>query len=72
VGRQGNEYLLVDLALGFVIWQATFGVLLTLGLPYTLPLVAVAAIFFLRLRRRYPAPDPTADNSRCGGVSPSG
>jgi hypothetical protein len=53
VGRSGNEYLLVQLALGFVMWQALFGVLLTLGLPYTLPLVALAVVFFIRLRRAY-------------------
>ncbi|HLM91828.1 MAG TPA: hypothetical protein VK424_07265 [Thermoplasmata archaeon] len=55
-GRSGNEHLLVELAFGFVLWQAVFGVLLTLGLPFTLPLVAIAVLFFLRLRRRYPTP----------------
>jgi hypothetical protein len=54
IGRNHNERLLVDLALGFVVWQAVFGVLLTLGLPYTLPLVAVMIVFFVRLRRAYP------------------
>ena len=53
LGREGNELALVHLALGFVLWQSVFGVLLTLGLPYTLPLVAVAIVFFVRLRRRY-------------------
>jgi hypothetical protein len=53
MGRTANEYLLVNLAFGFVLWQGVFGVLLTLGLPYTLPLVAVAIVFFLRLRRAY-------------------
>jgi hypothetical protein len=60
IGRSHNEYLLVNLAFGFVIWQALFGVLLTVGLPYTLPLVAVAIIFFSRLRRAYPNPRPGA------------
>jgi hypothetical protein len=55
IGRVQNEFLLVNLALGFVLWQSFFGVLLTLGLPYTLPLVAVAILFFARLRRAYPA-----------------
>jgi hypothetical protein len=56
VGRTANESLLVNLAFGFVLWQALFGLLLTLGLPYTLPLVALAVAFFLRLRKAYPAP----------------
>jgi len=57
IGRADHEYLLVDLAFGFVLWQALFGVLLTLGLPYTLPLVVLALLFFVRLRRAYPAPE---------------
>ncbi len=56
VGQVGNEYLVVDLIAGFVLWQCVFGVLLTLPIPYTLPLVALAAVFLLRLRRRYPTP----------------
>jgi hypothetical protein len=48
-----NEYLLVNLAFGFVLWQAVFGILLTLGVPYTLPLIVVALWFFLRLGRGY-------------------
>jgi len=57
IGRRTNEYLLVNLAFGFVLWQSVFGILLTLGLPYTLPLVVVAVWFFVRLRRGY-APSP--------------
>jgi hypothetical protein len=53
VGRERNEYVLVNLAFGFVLWQCVFGFLLTIGLPYTLPLIAVAVWFFVRLRRRY-------------------
>lgn len=68
VGRSGNEFLLVDLAFGFVLWQGIFGVLLTLGLPYTLPLVAVALLFFLRLRRRYPTPSPARSVSPPGAT----
>jgi hypothetical protein len=56
IGRAGNEYLLVNLAFGFVLWQGVFGFLLTLGFPYTLPLIAVAVVFFLRLRRAYSSP----------------
>jgi hypothetical protein len=59
IGRSGNEFLYVNLAFGFVMWQAVFGILLTLGLPYTLPLVVVAVIFFLRLRSAY-RPGPVA------------
>jgi hypothetical protein len=59
IGRSLNEYLLVDLAFGFVLWQALFGFLLTLGLPFTLPLIALAVVFFLRLRKAYPAPHST-------------
>ncbi|MCI4365111.1 MAG: hypothetical protein L3K10_03495 [Thermoplasmata archaeon] len=62
IGRVENEFLLVNLAFGFVLWQAAFGVLLTLGLPYTLPLVALAVWFFVRLRRGY-VPGPTAPPS---------
>ncbi|HEY1197478.1 MAG TPA: hypothetical protein VGG32_01955 [Thermoplasmata archaeon] len=58
IGRVANEYLLVNLAFGFVLWQSVFGTLLTLGLPYTAPLVVVAVWFFVRLRRAYP-PSPT-------------
>jgi len=53
VGRVRNEYILVNLACGFVLWQAAFGLLLTIGLPYTIPLIVVAVWFFLRLRRAY-------------------
>ena len=53
IGRGQNEYLLVNLAFGFVLWQSVFGILLTLGLPYNLPLVLVALWFFVRLRRAY-------------------
>jgi hypothetical protein len=61
IGRSGNEFLYVNLAFGFVLWQAVFGILLTLGLPYTLPLVAVALVFFFGLRRTYaPRLDVTA------------
>jgi len=60
IGRSGNEYLLVNLAFGFVLWQAVFGLLLTLGLPYTLPLVVIALFFFRRLRRAYAPSTPGA------------
>jgi hypothetical protein len=56
VGRGSNEFLLVDLAAGFLIWQSTFGLLLTLGLPYTIPLVILTVYFLVRLRRAYPTP----------------
>jgi hypothetical protein len=56
IGRTRNEYLLVNLAFGFILWQALFGLLLTLGLPYTLPLIALAILFFIRLRTAYPGP----------------
>lgn len=62
IGQRGNERRLVDLAFGFVAWQAVFGFLLTLGLPYTVPLIVVAVLFFARLRRAYPdrALDPVS------------
>jgi hypothetical protein len=53
VGRSRNEYVLVNLAFGFVLWQAAFGLLLTLNLPYTTPFVIVAIVFFYRLRKAY-------------------
>jgi len=57
VGRLENEYVLVHVAFGLVLWECLFGLLLTLGLPYTIPLIIVAAIFFFRLRQAYsPAP----------------
>jgi hypothetical protein len=61
VGRGQNEYGLVNLSFGLVIWQAVFGVILTLGVPVNLLLVAFAVWFFVRLRRGYaPArPIPT-------------
>jgi len=59
VGRIRNEYVLVNLAYGFVLWQAVFGMLLTLPILYTIPLVALAVWFFTRLRRAYaPRPSP--------------
>jgi len=72
VGLSANEYLLVNLAFGFVVWQAVFGLLLTLGLPYSLPLVVVAVWFFLRLRRAYaptlrPAAPPPGATPAAGG-----
>jgi hypothetical protein len=53
LGRTRNEYLLVNLAFGFVVWQSLFGLLLTIGVFYTLPLVVLAVWFFVRLRRAY-------------------
>ncbi len=53
IGRTRNEYLLVNLAFGFVLWQSFFGILLTLGLPYNIPLILVAIWYFRRLRRKY-------------------
>ena len=35
------------------LWQAAFGLLLTLNLPYTTPFVIVAIVFFYRLRKAY-------------------
>jgi len=58
IGLRGNEYALVHLAFGFVVWQCVFGVLLTIGLPYTIPLVILVIIFFQRLRRRYAPTSP--------------
>ncbi len=59
IGRIGHQSLLVELAFGFVLWQSAFGVLVTWGLPYTLPLVGLAVAFFVRLRRRYARPKPS-------------
>ena len=69
IGRRGNEFLWVQLSLGFVLWQGVFGWLLTFGLPYQLPLVAVAAYFFVRLRRAYVGRAPP---ERPPGPVPSG
>ena len=66
VGRQGNEYALVNLAYGFVLWQAVFGILLTIPIFYTIPLVVVAVWFFTRLRHAY-APHQTL-NPPAGAV----
>jgi hypothetical protein len=75
LGGSGNEYLLVNLAFGFVLWQCVFGFLLTLGLPYTLPLIVVAVWFFVRLRRQYsvpPTPPPGAAGEwGSGGAGPA-
>ncbi|MGD0588246.1 MAG: hypothetical protein ABSA63_05565 [Thermoplasmata archaeon] len=57
VGQSRNEYILVALAFGFVIWQSAFGILLTIGLPYNVPLVIAAVWFFLRLRTAYAPPE---------------
>lgn len=78
IGRTRNEYLLVNLAFGFVMWEGAFGVLITLGLPYTLPLVALAIVFFLRLRRQYlpspaeVAPPPPGARGERGSVGQPG
>jgi hypothetical protein len=67
VGRSENEYVLVHVAFGLVLWESVFGLLLTLSLPYTIPLIIVAAIFFYRLRKAY------SPISRVGGVpAPTG
>jgi len=64
VGRSGNEYLLVNLAYGFILWQCVFGLLLTIPIFYNVPLVILAVWFCVRLRHRYaplsPAPPPGA------------
>ena len=56
VGHPAEPARLVALAFGFLLWQSLFGLLLTIGLPYTLPLVAVVGIFFVRMFRAYPMP----------------
>lgn len=58
IGRAHRDYLLVHLALGFALWQCVFGLLLTLPLEYTAPLVVVAVGFFVRLRRAYRSSTP--------------
>jgi len=58
VGRTQNEFLLVGLATGFLVWQSAFGLLLTIPVFYNVPLVLLAVWFCLRLRHRYPAPSP--------------
>jgi hypothetical protein len=68
VGQIQHEYVLVNLAFGFVLWQSVFGILLTLGFPYTLPLVAIAVLFFVRLRRRYRADRPVAVPTGASGA----
>jgi hypothetical protein len=70
IGRTGNERRLVDLALGLVLWQSFFGVLLTLGLPYTLPLIALVLVFFVRLRRAYPEPATDRPSKESAGPPP--
>lgn len=65
IGRVGNEYLMVNLACGFILWQCVFGLLVTLPFPFTLPLIVVAVLFLIRLRRAYattasPVPPPGA------------
>jgi hypothetical protein len=71
IGRPADDYLLVNLAFGFVVWLAIFGLLLTLGLPYTLPLIAVAIVFFVRLRRAY-SPGTVASAPPRGPEIPAG
>jgi hypothetical protein len=69
IGRTNHEFLLVNLAFGFVAWQAVFGFLLTLGIPYTLPLILLVVLFFLRLRRAYaPRPRPGSAPSPPSGA----
>jgi hypothetical protein len=71
IGRRDNEFLWVQLAFGFVLWQGLFGWLLTLGLPYQLPLVAIAVYFFVRLRRAYrPRNAGNVSPPRSGSVPP--
>jgi len=53
VGRVRNEYLLVNLAGGFLLWQSVFGLLLTVPIFYTVPLVVLVIWFILRLRPSY-------------------
>ncbi|MFY9716809.1 MAG: hypothetical protein WAK40_02595 [Thermoplasmata archaeon] len=68
IGRRRNARLVVDLAFGFVAWQALFGLLLTLVLPYTIPLVVVMVWFFVRLRRAYPADPAPPPAGAMGGA----
>ena len=63
IGRQQHQYELVNFAFGFVIWQSVFGVLLTLGFPVNLALVAIAVWFFVRLRRTYRTRSGSASRS---------
>jgi hypothetical protein len=69
IGRSGNEYLLVHLAFGFVLWQGVFGTLLTLAFPYPILLTVVVVVFFVRLRRAY-AKNPSDPGIVEGRVPP--
>ena len=59
VGRSQNEYTLVNLAFGFILWQSVFGLIIHVPVLYNIPLVILAVWFFVRLRRGYrPRPSP--------------
>jgi hypothetical protein len=71
IGRRANDFLWVQITFGFVLWLGLFGWLLTLGLPYQLPLLAVAIYFFVRLRRAYAPPAAIRPSVPPGAVTPT-
>jgi hypothetical protein len=60
VGRTRNEYVLVNLAGGFLLWQSLFGLLLTVPIFYTAPLIVIVVWFIARLRTAYRPPVPNS------------
>ena len=48
IGRTRNEYLLVNLGYGLLLWQSAFGLAINAPIFYNIPLVIVAAWFCVR------------------------
>ena len=69
VGRTRNEDLLVNLSVGFLLWQCAFGLLIHIPIFYNVPLVILAVWFCVRLRRRYPASPPSPPAGALGESS---
>jgi hypothetical protein len=73
VGRERNEYLLVILAYGFLIYLSAFGLLVSLTalLPVSVPLIVLVVIFLERLRAKYSDAGPMpASGTSVGTTAP--
>jgi len=71
IGRGQNEYVLVSLAFGFILWQSVFGLIIHIPIFYNIPLVILAVWFCVRLRRQYTPQASVPPPGATGEVGPS-
>lgn len=69
LGPSPSDAVRLRFAIGLLAWQSAFGLLVTVPVPYTLPLVALTAVYLARMSRAYPMTDrrdPVPPGARLG------